>query len=270
MRCTLLAVTFALLLIPSRASAELLKAWEFNSPSELSNDWLNGYWWGNSYGPSDPASQHRAVWANNSVSGGMLRQTARYEPGADQWGVQRAYTTGTIRSKQEFTSFYVEARQRFPNGNGMWPALWFLSANSDTEFDVNEYVPYSQRNGVTRAVHISGHHWVRDEVYNFDASAEFHTYGMWVRPGRVDFYLDGELTSSHQHSSILGTRPVHAIIGLAVGGVPEWTGSAPINGADQVYEIDFVRIYDTRPVPEPVTLAPVGLVLAGLLRRRRR
>ena len=78
---------------------------------------------------------------NVSVTGGNLVIRATH--------IDSIYQSGRITTKDkiEFTYGSIEVRAKLPKGQGIWPAIWMLGANIDTnkwpacgEIDIMEYV----------------------------------------------------------------------------------------------------------------------------------
>jgi Glycosyl hydrolases family 16 len=147
---------------------------------------------------------------------------------------------------------YVEARADVPCGAGTWAApIWEwrypYGRTPGFENDVAEQLGHEPTE-----YHATLHHWTSGGG-NVQSSKEltatsplcgtFHTYGAAVFSNRVDFYLDGALTTSIPASAIgyaSLTNPKEVInIDLAVGGL----GGAITLSGPIVLAVDFIHVY---------------------------
>ena len=147
---------------------------------------------------------------------------------------------------------YVEARADVPCGAGTWSApIWEWrypdGRSPGFENDVSEQLGHEPN-----VYHATLHHWMSGDR-NIQSSQElnvgvplcgtFHTYGAAVFSNRVDFYLDGALTTSIPASAIgyaSLTNPKEVInIDLAVGGL----GGAITLSGPIVLAVDFIHVY---------------------------
>ncbi len=198
---------------------------------------------------------------NASVAGGTLTISARVE---GYGGAQ--YTSARLRTLHKFDFKYgrVEARMKLPSGQGMWPAFWLLPSDwlyggwaASGEIDVMEAVNVPTK--VYGTLHYGGQ-WPNNissgAAYSrgegseaVDFSKDFHVYALEWEPGRMRWYVDGELYSTQDDwYSAGGPFPApfdqrfHLLLNLAVGGA--WPG--PPDSATvfpQAFVIDYVRVY---------------------------
>ncbi|WP_084125890.1 family 16 glycosylhydrolase [Demequina sp. NBRC 110054] len=191
---------------------------------------------------------------------GMLR--IRVEPleGADPSGYERTYAGGLLSSARFDGSGvsaqygYFEARILAPAGRGTWPAFWMLDTESTVtpggtvgEVDAVElygHNPYG-------SCHVL-HNWpegtgsTEDNPYCFhlnghaDWALAWHTYGVRVRPGGVDYTIDGVPITS-QEDLELDSAPYFFMVNLALdGGWP--VALDPTGGVVDMY-VDWIRVY---------------------------
>jgi len=121
------------------------------------------------------------------------------------------FTSGRFdtQGKVSFQYGYIEARMKMPVGGANWPAFWALGDSISTigwpssgEIDIAEQGG-DRPTRASSAVHYSddglanccGNHLyeVNDIIDRANYQAGFHTYGMAWTPGRMEFYVDGEL-----------------------------------------------------------------------------
>lgn len=115
-----------------------------------------------------------------------------------------SYTSGRVctRGKHEFTYGIFEARLKVPAGKGYLPAFWLL-ADEDIfepwpfcgEIDIME-VMGDKTNLNHGTIHYGLPHEQNQGIYtlkNGDFSKEYHTFALKWEPGRLSWYVDGEL-----------------------------------------------------------------------------
>ncbi len=151
------------------------------------------------------------------------------------------YTSGWVWSKNTMTFGYgtVSARIKMPQGQGLWPAVWMMGADSDTvgwpasgEIDIVElpsttttvystlHGPIAGSTGTQQAQIVSSLP---------DLSTDFHNY--WVRhlPNEITFGVDNRTLGTLTPASLgpgetwVYNRPMYLIMNLAVGGA--WAGA---------------------------------------------
>ncbi len=222
-----------------------------------------------------------------SVSDGRLSIKTSYNASEDR------YETGMIGTQDTFqqTYGYFEARIKLQQEGGHWSAFWLQSpnihnesdppdpANNGAEIDVMEYRQY--HDAMQHALHWNSyedgyHKHIDEELSNWpnDFSPDddgFHTFGLhWTEHGYT-FYIDG--VETWQTTEALSHRDQYMILSTEVPtpgtGEVGWAGGN-LDWADEGHEdgiyVDYVRVY----VPEPATLAALGIGGLGVLLRRRR
>lgn len=123
------------------------------------------------------------------------------------------YTSGRIQTGQGYTVGLgrIEATMKLPEGKGVWPAFWLLSANQpytkalrptdkdwqqdrfymhDGELDIMEY--YGNQPG---AIDLTAHTYNKSYEGSAqvpDATAGFHTYGVDIFENRMVWRIDGK------------------------------------------------------------------------------
>lgn len=141
------------------------------------------------------------------------------------------YVSGRLATHRSFNQLYgyFEIEAKLPAGKGLWPAFWLLPQDMSwpPEIDVIEVLGHEPRKiyqtihwnepATPQGQHKSAH--VLTEA--FDASADYHRYGVHWTKEFVAFYVDGRETKrfptpAHMH------RPMYLIVNLAVGG--SWPG----------------------------------------------
>jgi beta-glucanase (GH16 family) len=163
----------------------------------------------------------------------------------------------TSRGKGEFTNGLLEARIKFPAGDGLSAAFWLLGTKVDSigwpkcgEIDVVETINEADfhHTGIHGSATIGAPHWEQAKnIYGVDLSADFHTYGVKKEPGRIDILFDNNIVKTFTKSSMpLGASwvfdvPMYAVLNVAAGGV--WPGPVTAqtpNPADMI--VDWVRV----------------------------
>ena len=230
---------------------------------------------------------------NVSVENGRLTITARSE----QWtgpawpanfapaGVDpneqrtKPFTSArlTTQNLASWTYGRFEVRARFPQGQGVWPAIWMLPEESaygswaaSGEIDIFEAInpgvicgdcEAGGENSIHGTLHY-GSQWPNNTSSGNEMSfpglldGEFHTYGIYWEEGRIIWTVDGAPFATQTSADWFTTggsgvnapfdRPFHLILNLAVGGA--WPESNALGGVEdsgfpKQMEVDWVRVW---------------------------
>lgn len=201
---------------------------------------------------------------------------------------QAHYTSGRIntQNKKTFTYGKFEARLKVPAGMGYLPAFWLMANDENLygqwprcgEIDIMEVMGQTP-NTLHGTIHYGNPHSQSQGTYVLDNGSfadEFHTFAVEWEPGKISWYVDGELyhTENDWYSVTEGQgeisypapfdQPFYVILNLAVGG--SWVGY-PDDTTDfenAAYEVDYVRVYQKdsynedveKPVKEVVLREP--------------
>ncbi len=240
----------------------LVWADEFNGNSLNTDDW--------SYQVGDGCDIGICDWGNNeqqwyqtnnvTVSNGVLSIVARQEAAGT-----KAYSSGRIntKNKQEFRYGYLEARIKVPPGRGMWPAFWMLPTDEvyggwprSGEIDIMEWVGREPET-LFGTLHF-GQPWPNNsstgvELDLEDAawSDEFHTYAVEWDESSITWFVDGYRYGTRTSVNLNGEnwpfdQDFHFLLNLAVGG--NFGGTVDNGAFPATMEVDYVRVYQTRPV----------------------
>jgi beta-glucanase (GH16 family) len=192
---------------------------------------------------------------NASIYGGNLMIEARSEAfGAKSYTSTRMITKG----KFDFKYGRVDIRAALPEGKGVWPALWMLGANIDTEgwpkcgeIDIMEKI-----GGGIEEKRVHGTvHWFADAYANYGGSFtgstegifndKFHVFSITWDAEFIRWYVDD--VKFHE----IDIRPSHLsefrenfflILNVAVGG--NWPGSPDSSTKfPQRMFVDYIRVF---------------------------
>lgn len=188
-------------------------------------------------------------------------------PGEDLpcWnGASCPYTSAriTTRGKVELLYGRAEARIRFPEGRGLWPAFWMMGTNGEGwprcgEIDIVELVG-SKPGEILGTLHGPGYSGGAS-LSNYHHLAErftsgFHTYGVEKHPNLIRWYVDdteyGRLTpeSLPDGAAWVFEQPFYLLLNLAVGGhlpgSPDASTSFPATML-----VDHVRLFGSGTAP---------------------
>lgn len=214
--------------------------------------------WRALFGPGDPGfgrdSDFMANLSQVSVANGRCRITAERTatPSGRPYASACMATYGTFA--QKFGIF--EARVRYGNGQGVWPAFFLLPAGQKSpypEVDIFEAYPGDPAIGgpgvVVYNVHYAGEpadQYQRQEMWQGaylpgvpDLTLDYHVHRLVWTSNKVEFWLDGVLKFTvREHVPQVAMYP---ILNLAMG-APSYRidGSTP----DVVHmDIDYVRVW---------------------------
>ncbi len=240
---------------------------EFNGTSLDTNNWVHDI--------GDGCAQGICGWGNNELQYYLSQNTTvangRLTIEAKQQSIGGyAYTSSRIKSKglQEFQYGRIDIRAVMPEGQGLWPALWMLGANIDSnpwpscgEIDIME-MRGNEPNKVLGTAHWDnfGSH----AFYTSDCAApgctdnspvlpsgtfadEFHVFSIVWDSTKIEWYLDGATTPFH----VINITPsglselrgsFFFLMNIAVGGnfLPNPNGTASF---PQQMIVDYVRVY---------------------------
>jgi beta-glucanase (GH16 family) len=166
------------------------------------------------------------------------------------------FTCGAVntRGKFEHAFGYYEARCKLPRQPGHWPAFWLMSAGVNTvgnagrdgtEIDIIE-VPW--RDGrLTSNLHWDGygkdHKSAGTKFSRTGVMQGWHTFGLVWLPDKYVFYVDGKET---WRSLAGGVSQVPEYIKLTEE-IGTWGGEIQKAELPDYFEVDYVRVYETRP-----------------------
>ncbi|MCU4173912.1 family 16 glycosylhydrolase [Carboxylicivirga sp. N1Y90] len=231
---------------------------EFDGTSVNTSDWTlevgtgdNG--WGNN------ELQYYTNGDNVEVKDGKLIITAEKVDDNKERGSYKSTRMVTYK-KQEFKYGRIEVRAKLPSGKGIWPAIWMLGANFESnywpacgEMDIMEYVGY-QPNVVHSTVHTSAGSGANGNGSSMSlptCEEEFHVYGLNWSANKLVFYVDSPENVVHTYNPTNKTSenwPFNGshffILNVAVGG--DWGGAQGIDNSifPQTMEVDYIRVYE--------------------------
>ncbi len=243
-------------------NAELIWSDEFEGDRLLGENWkiqTGQHGWGNN------ELQNYVANDNVEVSNGTLKITAKKVGKGQKIG---DYTAARLNSTREFMYGRMEIRAKLPEhkGNGLWPAIWMLGNDLETEgwpqcgeIDIMEYVSYQPNN-----VHMTIHSTANNHVDGTEAtsgplaleSAEeaFHTYGLLWSEEYLKFYIDDidnikfvfQRPKRYTSDNWPFSKPFYLLMNIAVGG--NWGGKQGVDDSvfPAVMEVDFVRVYQVK------------------------
>ncbi len=274
-RLALSLTTACLLVVPALARAagpdltgyKLILDDEFNGDKIDKTKWQfgtqpNGGQWGSDSYFVTVGTEEAAMFANvYIVKDGVLTIRANYKPDfVDPNGWNRKWYSGMIATAFSngrppsaiFRRGYVEIRQKFPAGKGVWPANWAVNMRSqyggdpDGSIEVDGLEAY----GVAMTIfHTTVHNW-GNKTYSAamaknlpDLTADFHTYGYLIDDKNVYAYFDGVLVNKVELLR-QNVDKFFWMFNLAIGG--GWPVTVPESGHYDM-QIDYIRIYSKDP-----------------------
>ena len=212
------------------------------------------------------------------------RENVRIEPGTglvieahkrdyqypdDDQARQFAYTSGRVDTLNSLSFEYgkVEATMKLPEGEGVWPAFWILSANEihtvNKDFSTKQENDerFYMRNGEIDIMEYYGDnpHQIEATVHTFngshatdipvdDVTENFHTYGIEITPESVVWTFDDELYHRFDKKSddpndwpFGDNNQLYIIFNLAMGGP-----AGPIDDTQEPWRLEIadVAFYD--------------------------
>ena len=204
---------------------------------------------------------------NIAVRGGALvlegrKQTvpnAAFDPNGADWLTttrESNYTSGSLLSREAFTSGIFEVTARLPQSRGAWPAIWTIweQGTPYREIDMVEAVGVTP--GVAFSTVYAGHdltslrHWSTQTDVP-DIGSGFHLYRLEWRKDRILIAIDGKtvLKVDPEEAHKNGIDPLHASmrlrLNLALGG--SWGGAIDDAALPARMEIRSIKIWQFAP-----------------------
>ncbi len=144
------------------------------------------------------------------------------------------YFSGKIHTKEKFEFMYgiVEVKAKLPKGYGLWPAIWMLGNDIDTntwpscgEIDMMEYVgrePHKIYTSIHNAASYGNTIYSKKTIINSIENG-FHVYKMKWTKEAIIFYIDTKkvYTYSPKKKNIKNwpyNKPFYLILNMAIGG----------------------------------------------------
>ena len=173
---------------------------------------------------------------------------------------------------------YYEIRAKLPSESGAWPAIWMLGDMETKtwpatgEIDMVEWSSkyHSEADGDTiiHALHMTDRHGgnpIKWEGKIDSQVDDWHIYQLWWTPESVKLGVDGGIHDAHlTYNKPSGATnnnwpyddPMDIIMNVAIGGT--LGGDEYVPGGSFNYEmyVDYVRVYQTPPVPTTGPNAP--------------
>ncbi len=243
------------------APAKLVWADEFSTdglpdPNKWDYD-IGDHGWGN----NELQYYSKADLKNARIENGILTIEAKADPAHP-----KGYSSARLvtRGKATWQYGFFEIKAKLPEGVGTWPAIWMLAEENrhggwpkNGEIDIMEHVGYDPGK-VHGTVHTEAfNHSIGTQKGGFkmveNFQSEFHIYAIDWTEDKIDFYIDGEkyfsfANTGGDYKEWPFNQPFHMILNIAVGG--NWGGQKGVdeNIWPQKMEVDYVRVYDSKPV----------------------
>ncbi|GAB3582548.1 glycoside hydrolase family 16 protein [Hymenobacter daeguensis] len=230
------------------------------------------------------------VWSDEFNGGALDQSKWAYETGGGGWGnneleyytnspdnafvtggnlviqanrqvmVNRNYTSARLitKGKQSFQFGRIDVRAKLPQGQGIWPAIWMLGSDIDTnnwpvcgEIDMMELRGQQPNKFLTTMHYGTGANDHRykgspDQVLaNGNFSDAFHTFSLVRSKDQMRFFLDGTLYytfTSSDASPYPFNNPFFMILNVAVGG--DFLGNPDASTVfPQQMQVDYVKFF---------------------------
>ncbi len=192
---------------------------------------------------------------NLFVSNGNLVIEARKEPIN---GLNYSSARITTQNKKTFTFGRIDIRAKLPVDKGIWPALWMLGANINTqpwpacgEIDMMELIgTYPGRvYGTMHWKAVTGNHASKGSQYDLSSgnfSQQFHVFSIIWSQDMIKWLVDDQLYLTATSADAGANYPFNAaqffIFNVAVGG--DWPGSPDTSTPfPQRMFVDYVRVF---------------------------
>lgn len=162
----------------------------------------------------------------------------------------------TTKDKFEFTYGTIEVKAQLPKGKGLWPAIWMLGHDIDTntwpacgEIDIMEYAG-KQPGEIHTTLHTPesfGQSFNTKSTTIDSIEDSFHIYKTIWSPSQIQFFIDNLLVYTFSPEIKDDTtwpfdKPFYIILNLAVGGN---FGGTEVDDAifPEDFVIDYVKVF---------------------------
>lgn len=231
--------------------------------------------------------EHKAGWVNNELQeyipsadyafvegGNLVIQPVKTE-GEDG---KVTYASGRVntQNKHDIKYGYIEARIKFPEGQGFLPAFWMMPQDEEYygqwpkcgEIDIAEVLGNST-NINYGTIHYGEPHKQSQGTFTLaegDFASDFHTFAIEWEPGLIKWFVDGEQYYEENDWFTKGSdaeekpypapfdQPFHVILNVAVGG--DWPGSpdeTTVFDDRAAMKVDYVRMFQKDSYDENVS-----------------
>ncbi len=234
--------------------------WVLVWSDEFDGEQLDATKWGSGSTPwgSEAQSSCTLIPAEDTyLQDGHLVNRSRLGPVVGPSGKEFKYTSGWAWSRTWLTYGYLEIRAKYPDHRGAWPAWWMLREGWPPEFDIAEYRG-EPRGYMTHALFDEARQWTTTHTRKDGGEdgepidfTDWHVYGFEWSPGRVRYYIDGQLKHDVEDPDV----PAQAMYVILSNGTSCDDGDG--TGFPNYYTIDYFRWYQHAPTDQPV--APTDL-----------
>ena len=216
------------------------RRWELSFHDEFDGAALDFDVWASD--ASFPGHIKSSRWPENLlVEDGMLKLLTKKESrGGAEWTTASTWVKPEVFAQ---TYGYWECRYRFTAAKGINNSFWMITRGLERvksfEIDVNEghypnLIHTNLHSGIT-GVNVQDS---KTTFYDYDLSAEFHTYGVLWTPTELIYYLDGdEIARKDAKNAHL---PVTPILSTAV---LNWAGQITDEADGTSMDVDWVRVW---------------------------
>lgn len=187
----------------------------------------------------------------------------------------KEYTSARLNSKFAFTHGRVEVRAKLPSVAGTWPAIWLLGKNinetgaywqpqfGNTPWPLCGEIDIMEPN-IEKTRVLATWHWDSNDGMGYQINSDeiavpasettgaFHVYSLEWSPTEMRIYYDNVLVNEMMTVTPFNNE-FFILLNLAMGG----NLGGPVDSAftDDVFEIDYVRVYQETTLSEEEILA---------------
>lgn len=231
----------------------------FSEKTLDSTKWVDCYWW--DVDGCTNAGNSELEWylpENVYIKDGALILEARDQETTNSQGQFFPFTSGlvstgrqvsdtSIEPKFSFQYGTVEVRAKFPEGKGLWPAIWLLPIKHESRPEIDILEVLGHETELARFhVHYLNEHGEKESLGETaqvsDLSIGWQTIVLDWQPDRITWSLNGEELWRVTNPQAIPQEPMYLILNLAVGGNYPGPPSLDTQFPGQM-EVDYVRIW---------------------------
>jgi beta-glucanase (GH16 family) len=224
---------------------------DLSPDSHGKHTWYEGVWF----------NKHHVPLSSISASGGML--TLTWNRGQEQVDTSITTLSHDTKNFHAWKYGYFEARMKWDQVNGAWPAFWLIPVQDANRKDLYDGVRESGEVDILEGqgdhphnIYTTVHDWVngkdsanRNNVVKLPGDvdlAQFHTYGLLWTPGKLVWYFDGKEVHSESAAPIFDQQDYYMVISMQEASHWKSGDLSGVTATSMNLTVDWVRVWQQK------------------------